>query len=304
AQANKELAACSGSIVCEAKTYVKWQAISGQQDLYTTNGVIKGAGKSVWDTAAGLAHILTNLPDTIKDLQALVDDPAVRNQVGSQVIDQLNGELQQAKTDLQVGGTQNADNLGQLMGGILSQVAMLGVGGLGLVGDAAKGAEIADEAGAAVQAGVVAGPTNSVGADAGAAADWVKPSGWRLPVTNGQWSGTPGNSNWASFNDSVNAITGGQPIPFRNGYPDFSQWSQGTFTFDNLTGTNTDFGVVYDAVAQEYGLANRTAGQNLLRDLGLTPHHVEDGLTIELVPTDVHGNVPHIGGASNLRNGN
>ncbi|POZ60785.1 LysM peptidoglycan-binding domain-containing protein, partial [Chromobacterium alticapitis] len=144
---------------------------------------------------------------------------------------------------------------------------------------------------------------SSLAADSVGAADWVRPRGWRLPATNGQWSGIPGNSSWTSFNDSVNAVTGGQPIPFKNGYPNFSQWSQGTFTFDNLTGTNADFGLVYDAVAKEYGLANRTAGQNLLRDLGLSPHHVEDGLNIELVPTDLHGNVPHIGGAANLRKG-
>jgi A nuclease of the HNH/ENDO VII superfamily with conserved WHH len=125
----------------------------------------------------------------------------------------------------------------------------------------------------------------------------------RLPASNGQWSGTPGNSDWTSSNSDVNSVTGGQPIPFRDGYPDFSQWSEGTFIFDNLTGQNSDFGMVYDAVANEYGLANRTEAQNFLRELGLTPHHVEDGRTIQLIPTALHNNIPHIGGASHLRNG-
>lgn len=132
---------------------------------------------------------------------------------------------------------------------------------------------------------------------------WIKPSGWRLPASNGSWSGVAGDSNWISSNPAVNAVTQGQPIPFRNGYPDFSQWSQGTFQIKNLTGQSSDFGLVYDAVAEQFGLGTRTAGQDLLKELGLTPHHVEDGVTIQLVPSDLHRNVPHVGGASGLRNG-
>jgi hypothetical protein len=148
------------------------------------------------------------------------------------------------------------------------------------------------------------GVQSTIDATTSAGSDWIKPAGWRLPATNGEWLGTPGNSGWLSYNDDVNAVTGGQPIPFNNGYPDFSQWSQGSFTFSNLTGTNSDFSLVYQAFADENGLASQTAGQNLLRDLELTPHHVEDGQTIQLIPTPLHSNVPHIGGASILRNGN
>ena len=108
-----------------------------------------------------------------------MDDPAVRNQVGAQAISQLNGELQQAQTDLQVGGSQNAVQLGQLLGDALFQVGTLALGPLakgGIIatvsGDAAKGLQIADEAGAAVQAGettgsVAAGATGSAAATTG-----------------------------------------------------------------------------------------------------------------------------------------
>ncbi|OMI04558.1 hypothetical protein BTA30_07620 [Bacillus swezeyi] len=34
----------------------------------------------------------------------------------------------------------------------------------------------------------------------------------------------------------------------------------------------------------------------------MTPHHLDD-VTIQLVPTDLHGNIPHIGSASDLRGG-
>ncbi|WP_429177408.1 HNH endonuclease [Kosakonia sp. 1610] len=37
-----------------------------------------------------------------------------------------------------------------------------------------------------------------------------------------------------------------------------------------------------------------------MREKGLTPHHLSTN-TIILVPGDLHGNVPHIGSASDMR---
>jgi len=40
-----------------------------------------------------------------------------------------------------------------------------------------------------------------------------------------------------------------------------------------------------------------------IRDLpdGYTLHHVEDGKTMEVIPTDLHSYIKHTGGAANLR---
>ena len=124
----------------------------------------------------------------------------------------------------------------------------------------------------------------------------------RLPRSNGSWDGEVGESNWRSTNPEVTAVTGGDPVPFSNGRPDFSQWSKGEITFPKgeLNGTNSDFSKVYQEVANQKGLANRTAGKDYLKQQGLTPHHLDD-TTIQLIPTDLHGNVPHIGAASDLR---
>ncbi|KAA6446751.1 hypothetical protein FZC77_22530 [Bacillus swezeyi] len=46
----------------------------------------------------------------------------------------------------------------------------------------------------------------------------------------------------------------------------------------------------------------KTEAKDWLKEKGLTPHHLDD-VTIQLVPTDLHGNVPHIGSASDLRGG-
>ena len=35
--------------------------------------------------------------------------------------------------------------------------------------------------------------------------------------------------------------------------------------------------------------------------MGWTPHHLSNNVII-LVPTDLHGNIPHIGSASDMRN--
>lgn len=135
---------------------------------------------------------------------------------------------------------------------------------------------------------------------------WVDPSGLsgiRLPRTNGHWDNILGKSKWYSYNDKVNAVASNQPIPFNNGRPDFSTWSKGTITFEKgvLNGTDKDFSKVYSAIAEQKGITQKEA-QNLLREKMLTPHHL-DSTKIILVPRDLHGNVPHIGSASDMRRG-
>lgn len=123
----------------------------------------------------------------------------------------------------------------------------------------------------------------------------------RLPRTNGRWEGEPGNSNWFSDLSEVNAITKGEPIPFKNGYPDYSKWSKGNLKFENLDGTYKDFDKVYQRIAEIKDLPNKTAAKNYLSEKGLTPHHYQEGKTIQLIPR-VLNEIPHSGGASLLRN--
>jgi len=130
------------------------------------------------------------------------------------------------------------------------------------------------------------------------------PSGVRLPVSNGSWDGVRGNGIWNSTNDKVNAVTGGKGIPFKNGYPDFSEWSKGEIVIKNLDGTDKDFDKVYEVVMNQKGLKSKNAAKKYLKEKGLTPHHHQDGKTIQFIPSDLHNNIPHTGGASILRNRN
>ncbi len=126
----------------------------------------------------------------------------------------------------------------------------------------------------------------------------------RLPRTRGRWEGTPGDGLWFSDKPAVTNVTGGKPVVFRNGRPDFSPWEFGHLKFKpgQLDGSAKDFDKVYERIADTYKLKNKTAGRNWLKERGLTPHHAS-ATKIELVPTALHGNVPHAGAASDLRRG-
>ena len=102
--------------------------------------------------------------------------------------------------------------------------------------------------------------------------------------------------------EAVNKITGGEGIPFINGRPDFSKWSKGTITFKKgvLKGTKSDFNKVYEKVKIKYKLSSNEQARQLLSNMRWTPHHLSDKKII-LVPTDLHGNIPHIGSASDMR---
>ncbi len=80
-------------------------------------------------------------------------------------------------------------------------------------------------------------------------------------------------------------------VKFNNqGFSDFSPYSKNTVRVDGLTGNN----------ASDFVLANKAAGYSQI-PAGYTWHHVEDAITMHLVPTDLHQAVKHTGGASYLR---
>jgi hypothetical protein len=126
----------------------------------------------------------------------------------------------------------------------------------------------------------------------------------RLPKEKGRWEGSPGESAWHSEIPDVNEVTGSKPIPFVNQRPVFSAWSRGRLTFKpgQLRGSPEDFELVYLEIAKRRSLRSKRAAKKWLTSRGLTPHHL-DSTTIELIPRKLHGNIPHVGAASDLRGG-
>lgn len=124
----------------------------------------------------------------------------------------------------------------------------------------------------------------------------------RLPETHGKWSGSPGKSEWISDLDEVKIVTQGKGIPFHHGKPDFSKWTEGGYAFPKgkLTGTSKDFPMIHQRIKQQKGFHSESEARIWLRENGLTPHHVDDR-QIQLIPTSLHENIPHTGGAAQLR---
>jgi len=82
-------------------------------------------------------------------------------------------------------------------------------------------------------------------------------------------------------------------VPFTaRGFPDFSSFAKAQVQVKGLTGN----------YAKDAAMANQAVG------LKVTPtdyvwHHVEDGLTMQLVPKAIHNATRHTGGAAVIRNG-
>ena len=142
---------------------------------------------------------------------------------------------------------------------------------------------------------------------AGDQTEWTKPKGWRLPK-KGKWEGTPGNSDFIPDDPGALGLASGDKIPFRQGYADFSQWATESFEVAGMTGIHTDdMKLIHQKLARDRGWLkangepNANQAKKWLSEQGLTPHHV-GGDGVELVPTRLHGNVRHTGGAFELRN--
>lgn len=112
----------------------------------------------------------------------------------------------------------------------------------------------------------------------------------RLPA-DGTWKGTRGNGDWTpdlstKRGQEIWEASGKKPITFKDGYPDFSPHASHRVEID-MTGNNH----------ADFKAANEAAGLKETPS-GMTWHHNQDGVTMELVPSKINNNVPHDGGAS------
>ncbi|MBO4587720.1 MAG: HNH endonuclease [Bacteroidales bacterium] len=138
----------------------------------------------------------------------------------------------------------------------------------------------------------------------------------RLPRSMGQWGGEPGNSVWLPDkeinpqvynpeNKSFGEILKEQNIdgiPFKNGYPDFSEVSKGTVEISDFTAyRDANFNQATEALAKEKGCSSKEV-QDWMDNHGYTWHECEDCKTMMKVPSELHGNIAHVGGISEYKN--
>jgi filamentous hemagglutinin len=113
-----------------------------------------------------------------------------------------------------------------------------------------------------------------------------------------------GNTAWYSDNQKVNVITGYKPVIFKDGYPILDEYMQQTVYLPRMLGDKRDFGPCDIELARRFGrlkhdgTPNQEWGYRYRQQYGLTWHHHQDGVRMQLVPLDLHSNIPHAGGAS------
>ena len=144
-----------------------------------------------------------------------------------------------------------------------------------------------------------------------------------LPREGGEWSGDVGDSTWYPNRDDIpkrppnNELTWGEildkydidGIEFKDGEPDFSTVSEGTVEIDDFTeDRNANFTQADENLAEKWTNEAKDGKEWSPQDVKeyrkenqLSWHERSDMKTMDLVPQEVHGNVPHSGGISAVK---
>ena len=145
-----------------------------------------------------------------------------------------------------------------------------------------------------------------------------------LPRDGGEWSGEIGDSIWLPNRDEIpkrppnNEKTWGEildengveGIEFKDGEPDFSKVSEATVEIEEFTGDrNANFTQADEKLADQWTSESKDGRTWTPQDVkeyrkenNLSWHERRDKKTLDLVPQEIHGNIPHSGGISALKN--
>ena len=145
-----------------------------------------------------------------------------------------------------------------------------------------------------------------------------------IPQSGGVWSGEPGNSKWMPDRESIpkqpygNKKTWGEildkngidGIEFKDGEPDFAPVSKGSVEIEDFTTDRDDNFYQADQNLAQQWIKDKKDGKSdwaisdirkYRKEEKLTWHERSDMKNMDLVPQEVHGNIPHTGGISKRR---
>lgn len=149
--------------------------------------------------------------------------------------------------------------------------------------------------------------------------DEVQADSYRLPRNGGEWSGAPGDSEWKPDSDTIPGDRNGtnpedkswqeimeqydfKGISFEDGRPDFSEVSKGDVEIDDFSDNRRkNFVQADEKLAEKKGCLPSEVRQ-WRTDNKYTWHEEADCKTMLKVPSEVHGNIPHDGGISEMKN--
>ena len=145
-------------------------------------------------------------------------------------------------------------------------------------------------------------------------------SGCPIDGHGGHWDGLRGNSTWYPDRDEIpknpktnpDGLTWGQildkygidGIPFKDGEPDFSKVSKGEVEIDNFSenryGKGGNFDQACEKLAEPRGCTKEEV-KTWMKENKYTWNEKSYCKTMQKVPTEVHGNVRHEGGISEIK---
>ena len=138
--------------------------------------------------------------------------------------------------------------------------------------------------------------------------------GCPIEGNGGNRHGERGNSNWILNKEYVpqkynpDGMTFGEildkfnienpKILFKEGYPDFSGISKGEVQIDEFTSSRADnFTQADEKLSKQWEISPEDVA-TWRKENRYTWHECEDCKTMQLVPSEIHGNVNHFGGVS------
>lgn len=142
---------------------------------------------------------------------------------------------------------------------------------------------------------------------------------YRLPRNGGEWSGEPGNSEWKPDSDTIPGDRNGtnpedkswkeireqydfEGISFEDGRPDFSEVSKGDVEIEDFSDNRRKNFVQADEKLAEQKGCQPSEVRQWRTENKYTWHEEADCKTMLKVPSEVHGNIPHDGGISEMKN--
>ncbi|MEG2893056.1 MAG: HNH endonuclease [Clostridium sp.] len=142
-------------------------------------------------------------------------------------------------------------------------------------------------------------------------------SGKGCPIegNGGEWSGERGDSSWIPDSNDVPGKCnpsestwkeildkyGVHEVPFKDGEPDFSEVSKAETKIDEFTESRVkNFTQADEKLAEQKGCAPEDVKQ-WRKENSYTWHEASDCQTMSKVPSEVHGNISHRGGISEIK---
>ena len=141
----------------------------------------------------------------------------------------------------------------------------------------------------------------------------------RLPRSGGEWLGEPGNSEWNPDSKVIPGDRNGtnsdgkswekikeeykfDTIPFENNKPNFSDIAKGKVEIEDFSDNRRKNFVQADEKLAEQKGCSPSEVKQWRNENKYTWHEESDCKTMLKVPSEVHGNIPHDGGISEIKN--